>query len=54
MIHPQQTTPTPSYLLFEVEGGGQMKDDELMDQTEHTMIVPFIVLDNFVNWTKGF
>ena len=39
------TTPTPSYLLFEVEGGGRTKRNELTDRTEHAMIVPFIYTD---------
>ena len=32
-------------LLFEVEGGTKQTKDGLTDRTEHTMIVPFIVLD---------
>ena len=43
-IPPQHTTPTPSYLLFEVEGGGGQTKDGLTDRTD-AMIVPFIVLD---------
>ena len=39
------TTPTPSYLLFEVEGGGRTKRNELTDRTEHAMFIGNISTD---------
>ena len=51
-IHPLHTTPTPSYLLFEVGGGGRTNEG-LTDRT-HTRIVPFIVLDFIVYYTMQY